>query len=505
MAGRQLPVRKRVRKCEADTAAATATAIEPVAHPSAGFSMSETLCAEYLRWESALLHQPLQEIVELSADTTRLLQTASAAGDTFAASMYAKVCLIRDARAFADRAILCGSIRKHFHDVATHFGWKEMPGMHKKMVFSTVSRTCCGTRMEALIHFAAASDAPACLKETIANNCVVAKEIVDAEILPVLEIDMALVLHEGTQRSFGVSTGTRVVNPTDPIHRAFVPLNSSGVVSLRETCPPELLLVVGAMLVPLGMQRHAWKTLIVTSGTSARPHLIDRICEDLVGLGVTTDLNSVLRNVGTAQQERPFVLKLDRWNTADERFLDELHAILKIGVIVIIRSDIGVPREICLQPRLRLCTTHLRDVTVTAEVWNSGKGALFTEALREYAEHAHRVPVAVVPFKVALDGHLFRPVPRRGMSANCFYLSEMIQIEYGIGLGQAAAGESVDMEHVTESLRSYADHHKVFEASKVVTPEDVLQAAQNVREGSNAVVTFCKELKVFRNLKRFRL
>ena len=488
MAGRFLPSRKRMRKVEEKATVVLAGLTSNLAE----ISMTETVCVEFLRWEAALLHQPLGEVLELSPDTLALLKLASENGDAFASVLYAKTCLFSEARSCVGNTLLGNSIRKHFQDAAERFGWKDMGGV-KKMVFSTASRTCCGPRIDALIEYSAASDAPPCLKTIIANKCIAVREIIDAMHLPQLCIDMALVLHEDSLRSYG--TGAAFEHESgeaeEAIHRAYVPLCSplgggKGDAALRRLVPPELLLLIGAMLVPLGSQRHIWKTLIVTSGNAERPHLIDRICDDLVVHG------------------RPFVLKIDRWNLLDERFLDDLHSILKIGVIVVVRSDIGVPREICMQPRLRLCTTHLRDLTVTADAWKGLKGLLFSEALREYAENAHKVPVTTVPFKVALEGHAFRPVPRRGMNANCFYLSEMMQIQYGIGFGVPGASEAeVDVDFVMECMQSYAAYRKIFEASKTVTPEDVLQAASNVREDRNAVVKFCVELKIFRNLKRF--
>ena len=89
------------------------------------------------------------------------------------------------------------------------------------------------------------------------------------------------------------------------------------------------------------------------------------------------------------------------------------------------------------------------------------------------------------------------------MNTACFYMTEMIQMQYGFGFGERDADFTVGLEYVTEALHSYALRRKVFEVSRAVTVEDVLQAASCAREDRHAAVTYVQELKIFRNLVRF--
>ena len=535
MAFRLLPVRKRSRICtpEAAKAATVPSTPETVPPTEEGFEdaasnvsarvrfvMNDAFCEEYMRWEAGLSKRPLQDCADLAADVLARLQAASEEGDDFAITLYEKACAVHKTKRLLQASVLAGGIREHFQAYSKRFGWKEVAD--SKEVFSTVRRTFCGSRVSAFVTEVAADHTTArdSLQASIAGGqCLLAlAQAVHAEPMPALAIDMALVEHEGAVYSQGVTdhgelqytAGGVAQDGGDhrPVHRARVFLRFPRDIRLAQLCPQDLLLVVGSLLVPLGMQRHSWKTLIVTSGSTAKPNLIDRVCADLVGLGVATDLKEVLRSA-EHPRNRPFILKLD-WKTVgkDDKFLDELHAVLKIGVAVVLRNEVGVPKEICAQARLRLCTTHLRDVTVSNEdTWSRGKGLLFTEALKEYALHAGTVPIPSIPFSNVLDGAGFRPVPRRGMNTACFYITEMIQMQYGIGFGDLGPDPKpdsmIDLEYVTQALQAYALRRKIFEASKAITVEDVLQAASCAREDRHAVVTYSHDRKLFKNLVKF--
>ena len=290
----------------------------------------------------------------------------------------------------------------------------------------------------------------------------------------------------------------------DAVHRAAVPFVETAYEDVDRDaallCPSSLSLVIGTMLTPLCSRLRVWKTLIVVSGSSTgKPHLIDKVCEDLVDLGVTTDFQSAV-NCTRSTRCRPFVLKLEgcAWKTGDAEFLDQIHAMLKIGIIVVIKTEAGVPRDVCLQSRLRLSTIHLRDVTVDERLWHCHRGALFQHALRAYAVWEVKIPR--VPFREPIEGHWFRPTPRRSpeMNAMCCYLSEMLHMEFGIRLQVDA---SVDICQITEAVAAYSRHRLVFNPPESILPEEVLMAASDAREDKDRAVTYCSVSKLFRHMQ----
>jgi hypothetical protein len=468
--------------------------------------LTPTIQADQLAWELAIATKPITQWPILGEDTLQAWHTLGQANDPKTMQLIEKHKLVK-----ATLGVALDTFERFIYGLCYDMvDRNEMRMCANGSLFSLRSGMHVGSPMDAFMKFAFPSIMSGHDRKIIQDNENLVHGYVGVavrEAAKVFVFDTALVKHskgcftrflhaleeEGGGGGGGAGDSDGAGWAVGATHRVKIPLPKHS--RPQTACPENLLVLVGSMLVPPCAASHTWKTLIIATGSKrvGTPHIIDRICSDFIGFGLTTDMQ-----VAANQRTSPYLLRIDEWKDTVP-FKNRVHDLLKVGVVVVVRCTDGVPLSIVQEPRLRLCAQTIRACGVSDEVWNEEAGMLFRDAVDAYRVHAHCVQVPDVPYPSVVQGKAYRPNPMVDGSMNvmAFYLAEMLHARFGIRL---FPGGRVALAEVELVLGRYAVLREFQSSVRKLTAEDVLEAASAVREAVDDVVTYHGDSKSLVNI-----
>lgn len=358
-------------------------------------------------------------------------------------------------------------------------------------IFSLATRKRVGSKYECFEHYGLQEleTVSVFLARYLRGNQSLLRSIVDALLIPIVTIDMAKIALLSDSYSLDMMD-----EDTDEFSVATprtADLYMRGPRIPQSTLRPDLLVLFGYLLVPPCARRTCkWKSLVVASGSRDKPHVVDKFCSDLVDLGMTTCAS----DLGT-KRTHPYMWYISDWNAS---YVPIVKAKLNAGFVVVIRSDLTVPADVCNDNELRLNTVHVNGMAgaVTDSDWAMERESVLLDAFEAYQAFVSTQQDAApprVPFVNPVDMIPYRPVPRAAVPSSLF--SEMLHGFVGVCISN---GHEAALEDIETVYASYAKRRGFLELS--ISTDAVLQGAAMLQNTVDDIVRYCPVNKTFSNL-----
>ena len=427
----------------------------------------------------------LQLLPETDADTMTQLRALST--DAYGTRLLEFMKAIESARAVMLRPTVyeAGAV---FSRVAAEQQWRLSS---PQTVFHVPTRRRLGPKVDCFCKYgleALRAESPF-LAEYFDTNHSALTSVIDGIALPAVTIDMCNI-------AIVASDEPRLLESEEDISPDALPRTAPLYLPADSRQPqhivrPELLLVVASLLVPPCARHanHKWKTLVVASGARSRLHIVDKLCGELVDLGMTY----AAPDLGP-RRSQPYVWYISHWHGAS--MVAAVKSKLAAGLVVVVRTETSVPAELCLDAELRLVTVHIGSLAppLTDDVWEADKVNVVYDALDVYRSACTSAdPPLRVPFVRPVDMLPYRPVPRAAITASLF--SEML---HGCILVCIAHHHTATLSDIETAYATYARRRGFLDMS--ISPEAILEGAAMVQTTVDDVVKFCAATKTFSNL-----